>query len=130
MSLTRRNAQRVAGADLPRLQIYGPDGVLNAPDPNTFGGPISANLHLDEGGWRDVPLADDPADADQNRRGIGVLDMVRAAAEGRPPPASGVLAHHVLDVIHSVADSTAGGRHIEVATTCERPTPLPAGTLR
>lgn len=117
------------GADLPKLQIYGPDGVLNGPDPNTFAGPISANLHADEVGWRDVPLVDEHADANPNSRGIGVIDMVRAVAEGRPPRASGVLAYHVLDVMQSVADSTTSGRHMEVASTCERPTPLPAGTF-
>lgn len=118
------------GADLPQLQIYGPGGVLNAPDPNTFGGPITARLHSDEAGWREVPSTGDQAAANPNRRGIGVIDMVRAVAEGRPPRASCVLAYHVLDVMQSVADSTAGGRHVEVASTCERPTPLPIATLR
>ena len=119
----------VWGADLPKLQIYGPDGILNGPDPNTFGGPISANLHADEVGWRDLVLDHDQVDASRNRRGIGVIDMVQAVAEGRPPRASGVLAQHVLDVMQSVADSTTSGRHIEVSSTCERPTPLPAGTV-
>jgi predicted dehydrogenase len=117
------------GADLPKLQVYGTEGVLNGPDPNTFGGPITANLHSDELGWRDLPLAGAQADPDADRRGIGVLDIVRGVAEGRPPRASGVLAHHVLDVMQSVADSTASGRHVEVASTCERPIPLPTGTL-
>jgi len=31
--------------------------MLARPDPNTFGGPLSANLHTDEAGWRDLPLA-------------------------------------------------------------------------
>jgi predicted dehydrogenase len=117
------------GADLPGLQIYGPDGVLNAPDPNTFGGPLSANLHPDGGGWRDVPLIDESGDAHRNRRGIGGIDLVRAVAEGRPPRASGELAHHVLDVMQSVGESTTSGRHIELASTCVRPAPLPAGTF-
>jgi len=117
------------GGDLPKLQVYGPDGVLNAPDPNTFGGPLSANLHRDELGWRDLPLDGDDGHTDRNRRGIGVIDLVRGLAEGRPPRASGELAYHVLDVLQSVADSTAGGRHIKLASTCLRPAPLPAGTL-
>jgi len=117
------------GADLPQLQFYGPGGVLNGPDPNTFGGPISAKLHADEAGWRDVPLTGEHAAANPNRRGVGVIDMVRAAAEGRPPRASGVLAYHVLDVMQSVADSTAGGRQVEVMSTCERPLPVPIAPL-
>jgi predicted dehydrogenase len=117
------------GADLPQLQIYGSDGVLNAPDPNTFGGPISANLHPDGLGWRDIPLSGGDAGPHLNRRGIGVIDVVRALAERRPPRASGDLAHHVLDVMQSVADSTTSGRHVELTSTCERPAPLLAGTL-
>jgi predicted dehydrogenase len=114
------------GPDLPQLQVYGAGGVLNAPDPNTFFGPVSLNLHADEVGWRNLAVEDEYADADKNRRGIGVIDMVRAAAERRPPRASGELAYHVLDVLQSVTDSTAGGRHVDVRSTCERPVPLPA----
>jgi predicted dehydrogenase len=117
------------GADLPKLQVYGPGGVINLPDPNTFGGPLGANLHSDELGWRDLPLDGGGEDAQRNRRGIGVIDLVRGVADGRPPRASGELALHVLDVMQSVADSTSGGRHIEVATTCRRPDRLPADTL-
>jgi predicted dehydrogenase len=118
------------GADVPRLQIYGTNGVLNGPDPNTFAGPVRANLYADEVGWREVPLVGEQSNANHNRRGIGVIDMVQAVAEGRPPRASGVLAHHVVDVMQSVADSIESRRHVEVASTCERSTPLPAGTVQ
>jgi predicted dehydrogenase len=116
------------GGDLPKLQVYGMDGVLNGPDPNTFGGPITVNLHSDEAGWRDLPLMSELGGDTPNLRGIGVIDMVHAVAEGRPPRASGELAYHVLDVMQSVLESTTSG-HVEVASTCERPTPLPVATL-
>ncbi len=119
----------VWGADLPTLQLYGSGGVLNAPDPNTFGGPLRANLHGDELGWRGLDLDGDDGEANRNRRGIGVIDLVRSVADGRPPRASGELALHVVDVLQSVAESTTGGRHVEVASTCRRPTPLPKGPL-
>ncbi|HEY4026677.1 MAG TPA: Gfo/Idh/MocA family oxidoreductase [Candidatus Dormibacteraeota bacterium] len=119
----------VWGADLPKLQLYAPGGVVNLPDPNTFGGPITANLYSDDAGWRDVPLAYDHTAACRNCRGIGVVDMVQAAAEGRPPRASGVMAYHVLDVMQAVTESSAGERHVEVASTCERPLPLPDGVV-
>jgi predicted dehydrogenase len=113
------------GADLPKLQVHGSGGVLNVPDPNTFGGPITANLHSDEEGWRDLPLAYDHTDHCRNCRGIGVIEMAQAVREGRAPRASGAIAHHVLDVMQSLAESALSGRHVEVATTCERPSPLP-----
>lgn len=115
----------VWGGDLPRLQVYGPDGVLNAPDPNTFGGPVTANLHQDETGWREMPLAYDHTDLCRNCRGLGVIEMAAAVHEGRPPRASGAIGHHVLDVMQSAAESAAEGRHVEVRSTCERPAPLP-----
>ncbi len=113
------------GADLPKVQVLGSDGVLNVPDPNTFGGPVMANLHRDEAGWRELPLAYHHSDGCRNCRGLGVIEMGQALREGRPPRASGAIAHHVLDVMQSLAESAACGRHMEVASTCERPRPLP-----
>ena len=118
----------VWGADLPKLQLHGSDGVLNAPDPNTFGGPVTANLHTDELGWRELPLAYDHTDDCRNCRGLGVVEMAEARAAGRQPRASGEIAYHVLDVIQCVGESAAGGGHVEVASTCERPDPLPVRT--
>lgn len=116
------------GADLPRLQLFGSDGVLSAPDPNTFGGPVTANLHGDELGWRELPLRYDHTAHCQNCRGLGVIEMAEALAEGRAPRASGALAYHVLDVIQSVAESAAGRGHVDITSTCERPSPLPLGS--
>lgn len=118
----------ISGGSLPRMQIYGSGGVLNAPDPNAFGGPVRANLHVDGAGWRDVPLAYAHTDGCHNCRGLGVIEMAQALAEGRPPRASALIAHHVLDVILSIFESAAEERHVAVASTCERPSPLPAGT--
>lgn len=118
----------ISGGNLPRMQIYGSRGVLNVPDPNAFGGPVRANLHTDRAGWRDVPLAYDHTDRCDNCRGLGVIEMAQALAEGRSPRASAAIAHHALDVILSIFESAASGRHVAVASTCERPLPLPNGT--
>jgi predicted dehydrogenase len=116
------------GADLPRVQVYGGDGVLEVPDPNTFGGPVRVNRHGDEAGWRDVPLAYDHTAHCRNCRGIGVAELADAVREGRAPRASGAIAYHVLDVMQSIAESASQGRHVEVESTCERPAPMPLGT--
>ena len=118
----------ISGGGLPRMQIYGSGGVLNAPDPNAFGGPIRVKLDADGAGWRDVPLAYGHTDGCENCRGLGVIEMAQALAKGRSPRASAVIAYHVLDVILSISESAAAKRHVAVASTCERPTPLPAGT--
>jgi predicted dehydrogenase len=113
------------GAGLPMVQVYGSEGVLEAPDPNTFGGPVRANRHADEEGWREVPLAYDHTAQCRNCRGLGVVEMAQAVRAGRAPRASGAIALHVLDVMQSITESAALGRHVELDTTCERPEPMP-----
>jgi hypothetical protein len=51
--------------------------------------------------------------------------MAYALRNGRPHRASGELAYHVLDVMHGILEASAGGRHIELTSACERPSPLP-----
>ena len=60
------------------IEIYGTQGTLAVPDPNTFGGPVQIKKHFrDE--WHDVPLTHGNA---QQSRGIGLADMVlRRAAQ-------------------------------------------------
>ncbi len=41
---------------LPRIEIYGAEGSLSVPDPNTFGGPVKIRRG-GEDGWSEVPLA-------------------------------------------------------------------------
>ncbi|HLZ10715.1 MAG TPA: Gfo/Idh/MocA family oxidoreductase, partial [Chloroflexota bacterium] len=80
--------------DLPRIEIYGTEGSLSVPDPNTFGGPV----RLRRPGareWEDVPLTHGNV---VNSRGIGPADLALAIRSNRPHRASGELAFHVLDV--------------------------------
>ena len=56
---------------------------------------------------------------------IGVADMACAIRDGRPNRCGGEMAYHVLDVMHSLGDSSKSGRHIEIASTCRQPAPLP-----
>ena len=60
-------------------------------------------------------------------RGVGVADMAAAIREGRPHRATGEMAHHVLDVMHSFYDSSAAGRTVTVASTCAQPAALAVG---
>ncbi len=103
--------------------MYGTAGSLSVPDPNTFGGPILV-LRKNEKDWHEVPLAfANP----ENSRGLGVADMADAIAAGRPHRAAGEMLYHVLDVMEGLHDASASGRHFAVASTCERPAPLPLG---
>jgi predicted dehydrogenase len=113
----------VWAAQVPRIEIYGTEGTLSCPDPNGFGGPIRIfRPDKKEAGWAEIPLTHA-----NNHRGLGIADMARGIRLGRPHRASGELAYHVLDIMHAFHDSSRDGRHVEMASTCDRPAPLKPG---
>jgi predicted dehydrogenase len=109
-------------ANLPRIEVYGTEGSLMAPDPNTFGGPVKVMRPGSD--WQEVPLM---SVYGENSRGLGVADMGAAILSGRKHRASGELAYHVLDVMHAFHDASDKGRHVELKSTCERPAAMPLG---
>jgi predicted dehydrogenase len=113
----------VWSSNLPRLEIYGSEGSLSVPDPNTFGGPVRLKRAGDEG-WRELPLTHPYTG---NSRGLGVADMAHALRSGRPHRAGGEMAYHVLDIMDALAEASKEGRHQELTSRCERPKALPVG---
>ena len=105
------------------IEIYGTEATLALPDPNSFGGPVRLRRSTDED-WEELPLshANEPPS-----RGIGLGDMVRATALGRPHRASLELATHVVELMESILRASETGGHVELETRSERPAPLPAG---
>jgi predicted dehydrogenase len=108
------------GHHLPRIEIYGSEGTLSVPDPNTFTGPVYLQ-RANEKEWQEVPLTHDV----NVLRGIGVADMAYALTYRRPHRASGDLAYHVLDVMHCFDEASNEGRHILVQSDVQQPAPLP-----
>jgi predicted dehydrogenase len=106
---------------LPRIEIYGSEGALSVPDPNTFGGPVRLCRRGDKD-WEDIELTHEVG-----MRGAGPADMVHALASKRPHRASGALAFHLLDVMESIIAS--GDRHetVTIQNRVERPAAVPAG---
>lgn len=109
-------------SDRSHIEIYGEEGTLRLPDPNTFGGPVQL-WDRTKREWNDVPLTHS---ADVGR-GIGVADMAYAIRNNRPQRASGELALHVLDVMQSFEESSRSRQHVTPTTTVKRPEPLPEG---
>jgi predicted dehydrogenase len=106
---------------LPFIEIYGTKGTLKVPDPNGFGGKVLLNrAGRDE--WEEIPLSHGYND---NERGIGVIDMARAIAEGRPHRASGHMAYHVLEAMHGLLEASKLGRHVRLSGFTDRPEPMP-----
>ena len=107
-----------------RIDLYGTEGTLSLPDPNTFGGPVWL-WRSDENAWTEIPLTHPYTG---NCRGLGLADMARALRTGSRPRASGELGMHALDVIHAFLASSERGEHVEVGSTFERPAALPSGS--
>lgn len=108
-------------SDVPRIEIYGTDGTLSVPDPNTFRGPVRVRRANDDE-WQDVPLTHAYTG---NSRGMGAADLAHALRTGGTPRANGEMAFHVLDIMHAIGDAGQEGRHIELTSSCDRPAPLP-----
>ncbi|OUM94375.1 MAG: oxidoreductase [Thermobacillus sp. ZCTH02-B1] len=111
------------GSTVPRIEVYGSEGTLVVPDPNTFGGPVRLR-RAGSGEWVEVPLTHGHTD---NARGIGAADMAKAIRTGRPYRASGELAYHVLEAMHGFHIASEEDRHYRLSSTCAKPRPLPAG---
>jgi predicted dehydrogenase len=105
------------GTSLPPIEIYGSEGTILVPDPNTFGGPVKIRKR-DEKEFIEVPLA---YGYSQNNRGLGVADMARAILDGGKYRANSELAYHVLEAMHGFHDSSDSGKHYIMESTCERP---------
>ena len=108
---------------LPRMELYGATGTLSLPDPNTFGGPLRVRFPEDDG-WQDLALRHGHAG---RSRSIGAADMAVSTLEDAPHRANAEMALHVLEIMEAVHVASETGRHVELATRCERPQPLPEG---
>jgi len=92
---------------LPCMEIYGTEGTLRVPDPNTFGGPVYLR-RFNEEEWTQIPLINNYT---EDCRGLGVTEMAEAIEQDRPHHASAELAYHVLDIMHGIHEASASGRY-------------------
>jgi predicted dehydrogenase len=110
----------VAAHGLPHIEVYGTNGTLSTPDPNTFDGPVHLRRDNTQP-WSEVPITSGYTD---NARGLGLCDLIEASRTGREPVASGRtggVALHVLEAMSALLRSAEEGRRIELSTTCMRP---------
>ena len=105
---------------LPFIEIYGTEGTLKVPDPNTFGGPVYLRRFREEE-WLKMPLVKGYA---ENSRGLGLTEMALAIEEDRQHLASGELAFHVLDIMESIHEASAKGRYQKIKSRCKKPAML------
>ena len=128
-------------SDLPAMEMYGTDGVLICPNPNTMSGPIKL-LKADEfkafvnGKEGMIPRLgaiygpqsfelfreiDTVAPRIGNERGLGVTDMAEAILTGKKPRVSADLCRHVTEAINAFDVSAETGVPYQMTTTFEQP---------
>jgi predicted dehydrogenase len=110
----------------PCIEVYGDQGSMTCPDPNTFGGPVKVLLNGDQGGWQEMPLTHIYAD---NSRSLGVADMAQAILDDRAHRCNGDLACHVLEVMLAFDKASQEERKVTLDTTCDQPAPFPLGMM-
>ena len=112
-------------SEIPVLDVYGTDGVLEFPNPNNFGDAAYVRKYGDPA-HSELPGSRRPATVPHNLRGLGVAELALALDEGRKPRAGADLACHVVDVIAGLVASGESGARVDLSTTCQPPEPLPA----
>jgi predicted dehydrogenase len=112
-------------AGVPVIEIYGTDGSMGVPDPNSFGGPVRVR-RSGAAAWSEIPLTHPYAG---ESRGLGLADMAYALRTGRQHRASGELAYHVLEVMHAIERASVEERHMKIGSRCVRPAPVPTDLL-
>lgn len=105
------------------IEIYGTEGSMQVPDPNTFGGPVKVfrNGYTE---WKDMPLSHIYT---ENSRSIGAAEMAYSMQVNRPHRVCGDLAYHVLEIMLSFQKSSDLQARVELQSTCQRPAALPLG---
>lgn len=106
------------------IEIYGTEGSLIVPDPNTFGNEIKA-FRPEMGGWQVMPYSHH---YNENTRIIAAAEMAHAIATGKPHRASGELAYHVLEAMLAFEKIGKEGGIYLMESTCEKPAALKIGT--
>ena len=110
------------------IELYGTEGSLKVPDPNTFGGPLEVWTPT-TGEWRNQALS---FPYSENSRSIGAADMACAILSGgtRRHRSSGELAYHVLEVMHAFEKSSDLKKHVSIESRTPQPEPLPLGLIK
>jgi len=103
-----------------RLEVYGSEGTLFCPDPNTFGGSVKL-FRPETGELKEIPLLFDYA---ENSRALGLADMAKALRTGRDYRASYRQTQHVLEILTGFEKSSREGKYLTLTTKYERAKPM------
>jgi len=104
------------------IEIYGTEGTLFVPDPNTFGGKVEL-YRPEDGGVKEFPLM---YGYPENSRALGLTDMCKAILTGREARCGVQQTFHVLEMITGFEKSAKTGEWVKMESAYHR---TPAMTL-
>ena len=123
-----------------RFEVYGTEGTLVVPDPNTFGGPVMLLRPEDQAaapktdpalakksvpqfynGYKEMPLL---YDYNENSRALGLADMCKALRTGRDHRANYQQQRHVLEIMTSFSKSSETGAFVPLTSHYTRTAPM------
>jgi predicted dehydrogenase len=122
-----------------RFEVYGTEGTLVVPDPNTFGGNVLLlraedfeKVKVDPGllkpeeitlyrGYKHIPLM---FGYKENSRALGLADMCKAIQTEREIRANSALQMHVLEILTSFTTSCKERKYIDLTTKYSRSVPM------
>lgn len=109
------------------IELYGTEGSLKAPDPNTFGGPVELWTSPTKE-WRTQAFSHPYL---SNVRSIGAADLAYAILSNgkRLHRASGALACHALEIMHAFEKSSMSGTRVKIESQPQQPDALPLGLI-
>jgi len=102
------------------LEIYGTEGTLFCPDPNTFGGEVRL-LRRGSPDVKVIPLCFNYSD---NSRALGLADMAKALQTGRDFRASYQQTLHVLEIMSAIRSCGEHHGYVEMQSKYHRPEPM------
>lgn len=117
---------------LKPMELYGEKGSISIPDPNFFGGEVTASQGkepMDLSGFDHpfaVPNQDHPQGKMANYRTAGLADMALAINENRPHRCGQDLSLHVMEVLLSLLKAGETGQVVTIQSTCHRPAAMTA----
>jgi len=109
-----------------RFEIYGSEGTMFVPDPNSFGGPVQV-FRREDGELKNMPLLFDYKD---NSRALGLADMAKALETGRAARASYKQTLHVLEVMEAFTASSVAKKVVKIQSKYKREAPMKNNPMR
>ena len=98
------------------IEIYGTEGTLFVPDPNTFGGTVQL-YRPEEGSVKEIPLM---YGYPENSRALGLTDMCKAIRTGREARCDVQQTYHVLEMITGFETSAKTGQWTKIESEYHR----------